>query len=91
VVSGSRRVCIVDDDDGVRNSIRRLLEAYDLETTGYASGSDFLSHYRHCQFGCLILDIHLREYQDWISLCTLEIRRMTMFRLLLLPGVPIHS
>ena len=59
MVSGSRRVCIVDDDDGVRNSIRRLLEAYDLETTGYASGSDFLSHYRHCQFGCLILDIHL--------------------------------
>jgi FixJ family two-component response regulator len=91
VVSGSRRVCIVDDDDGVRNSIRRLLEAYDLETTGYASGSDFLSHYRHCQFGCLILDIHLPGVSGLDILTHLEIRRMTMFRLLLLPGVPIHS
>lgn len=59
MVAGSRRVCIVDDDDVVRNSLRRLLEAYDIETTSYASGIDFLSHHHRGQFGCLILDVEL--------------------------------
>jgi FixJ family two-component response regulator len=59
VVAGSRKVCIVDDDDGVRNSVRRLLEAYDFETTGYASGADFLSHHCRGKLGCLILDVNL--------------------------------
>ena len=59
MVAGSRKVCIVDDDDGVRNSVRRLLEADDFETTGYASGADFLSHYHRGKLGCLILDMNL--------------------------------
>ena len=59
MVAASRRVCIVDDDDGVRNSVRRLLEAYDFETTGYASGADFLRHHRRGKVGCLILDMNL--------------------------------
>jgi FixJ family two-component response regulator len=74
VVGGSRRVCIVDDDDGVRNSARRLLEAYDLETTGYASGCDFLSHYRRGQFGCLILEIYLPGLSGLDILAHLRIR-----------------
>jgi FixJ family two-component response regulator len=59
VVAGSRKVCIVDDDDGVRKSVRRLLEAYDFETTGYSSGADFLSHHCRGKLGCLILDVNL--------------------------------
>jgi two-component system response regulator FixJ len=59
VVAGFRRICIVDDDDGVRNSVRRLLEAYDFETTGYASGADFLRHHCRGKLGCLILDMNL--------------------------------
>jgi two-component system, chemotaxis family, CheB/CheR fusion protein len=59
VSGGSQCVCIVDDDDGVRNSARRLLEAYDIQTMDYASGSDFLSHYRRGLFGCLILDMYM--------------------------------
>ena len=59
MVAGSRKVCIVDDDDGVRNSVRRLLEAYDFETAGYASGADLLSHHCRRKLGCLILDVNL--------------------------------
>ena len=59
MVAGSRKVCIVDDDDGVRHSVRRLLEAYDFQTTGYASGTDFLSHHCRGKLGCLILDVNL--------------------------------
>lgn len=59
MVACSRRICIVDDDDGVRDSVRRLLDAYDFETTGYALGADFLRHHRRGQFGCLILDMNL--------------------------------
>ena len=59
MVAASRKVCIVDDDDGVRNSVCRLLEAYDFETTGYASGTDFLSHHSRRKLGCLILDMNM--------------------------------
>ena len=59
MVAGSRKVCIVDDDDGVRHSVRRLLEAYDFQTMGYASGVDFLSHHCRGKLGCLILDVNL--------------------------------
>jgi FixJ family two-component response regulator len=59
VVAGSRRVCIVDDDDAVRIALRRLLEAHGFEATSYASGVDFLSHHRRGKFGCLILDVEL--------------------------------
>ena len=59
MVAGSRKVCIVDDHDGVRNSVRRLLEAYDFETTAYASGADFLSLYCRGKLGSLILDVNL--------------------------------
>lgn len=59
MVAGSRRVCIVDDDDAVWSSLRRLLAAYDFETTSYASGIDFLSHHRRGEFECLILDMEL--------------------------------
>lgn len=74
MVGGSRRVCVVDNDHGVRNSARRLLEAYNLETAGYACGCDFLSHYRCGQFGCLILDIHLPGLSGLDILAHLRIR-----------------
>jgi FixJ family two-component response regulator len=64
----------------VRISLRRLLEAYDFETTSYASGIDFLSHHCCDKFQCLLLDIKLPGLSSLDILS--HLRRVTMlFRL----------
>lgn len=52
-------VFIVDDDNGVRGSVRLLLKSVGLLTTPYASAGEFLAAYTPAQPGCLILDIRM--------------------------------
>jgi two-component system, LuxR family, response regulator FixJ len=55
----SATVHIVDDDDGVRDSFRSLLESHGLAVRDYASAEDFLADSQKPKFGCLILDLHM--------------------------------
>jgi two-component system, LuxR family, response regulator FixJ len=52
-------VCVVDDDAGVRSSLRLLLKSLGLATTTFESAADFLSSYDPQQPGCLLLDIRM--------------------------------
>lgn len=52
-------VFIVDDDRGVRDSIRDLLEAGDQKVETFASGEGFLSRYANGTGGCLLLDAYM--------------------------------
>lgn len=52
-------VFIVDDDEGVRASIRGLLKSVGLPSEGFASAQDFLEHKRSDIPSCLILDVRL--------------------------------
>jgi FixJ family two-component response regulator len=52
-------VYIVDDDDGVRSSLRILLKSVGLATTPLSSARDFLAQYNVSQPGCLLLDIRM--------------------------------
>jgi FixJ family two-component response regulator len=52
-------VFIVDDDDGVRSSIRLLLKSIGLAATTMASAQDFLASFDPAQPGCLVLDIRM--------------------------------
>lgn len=52
-------VFIVDDDSGVRSSIRILLKSIGQNAVPYASAQEFLESYRIEQPGCLILDIRM--------------------------------
>ena len=54
-------VFVVDDNVGVRKSLRALLESAGLAVETYASGEEFLAAYDpECQ-GCLVLDVRLRH------------------------------
>lgn len=55
------RVYIVDDDESVRDSLRTLLEIYDLPVSGYASAQDFAIAFRPGTAGCLVLDQHMPD------------------------------
>ena len=52
-------VFVVDDDEGVRNSLRFLLKSVGLTTRALASASEFLEVYKQNQPGCLVLDVRM--------------------------------
>ena len=51
-------VSIVDDDDSVRKSLRRLLKSAGLRVEAFTSAEDFLNFGSH-ETACLILDLRL--------------------------------
>jgi two-component system response regulator FixJ len=66
-------VFVVDDDEGVRNSLRFLLKSVGLNTRAMATASEFLEAYKHNQPGCLVLDVRMPgmsgiELQQQLSL-----------------------
>jgi two-component system, LuxR family, response regulator FixJ len=52
-------IYIVDDDEGVRNSLRFLLKSVGLTGHTLASAKEFLETYKPKQPGCLILDVRM--------------------------------
>jgi two-component system, LuxR family, response regulator FixJ len=54
-------VFVVDDNVGVRKSLRALLQSAGLAVETYASGEEFLAAYDPDRSGCLVLDVRLRH------------------------------
>ena len=52
-------VCIIDDDDAIRESLRLLLYANGLRSVHYASADAFLADSDSHEFDCLLLDIRM--------------------------------
>jgi len=52
-------VFIVDDDAGVREAIRELVESVGLHAESFPTARDFLSSERYGGPGCLVLDVRL--------------------------------
>jgi FixJ family two-component response regulator len=78
-------VFVVDDNVGVRKSLRALLESAGLAVETYASGQEFLAAYDPQRAGCLVLDVRLRhasglDLQDELR------RRKAMLPIIVLTG-----
>lgn len=59
-MSGSRSlVYVIDDDESMRRSIKRLLKAHGFEAETFPSADDFLSLPRTVRPSCLVLDLSL--------------------------------
>ena len=58
IVAYNKTVCIVDDDEAVRDSLCLLLESGGLETQGFANADAFLENGAP-DMACLILDLHM--------------------------------
>jgi two-component system, LuxR family, response regulator FixJ len=52
-------VYVVDDDEGVRNSLRFLLKSVGLTARTLSSAREFLETYRPRQPGCVVLDVRM--------------------------------
>ena len=58
-VADAMTVFIIDDDAGVRESIKDLVESVGLSAASFASAHDFLSSERRDGPSCLVLDVRL--------------------------------
>ena len=54
-------VFVVDDNPGVRKSLRSLIESAGLKAETYASDEEFLRAFDAERPGCLVLDVRLRR------------------------------
>jgi FixJ family two-component response regulator len=52
-------IAVVDDDDSLCRSFRRLLTAAGFQPVTYSSAEAFLADPKHPQFDCLVLDLQL--------------------------------
>ena len=52
-------VCIIDDDEAIRESLRLLLYAGGLTSFVYESADSFLEEKEHPTFDCMLLDIRM--------------------------------
>jgi len=53
-------VAVIDDDEGIRISMSRLLRAAHLHPVAYSSAEAFLEDSNRPKFDCLLLDIQLK-------------------------------
>ena len=54
-----RKVCVIDDDDAVRESMRAVLESFGIDVSDYPSAGDFLARVAAPPNGCMLLDLHM--------------------------------
>jgi FixJ family two-component response regulator len=52
-------VAVVDDDDGVRDALRFVLEAAGFNVRSYQSALAFLPEAERCDWRCLVVDQHM--------------------------------
>ena len=78
-------VFVVDDNAGVRKSLRALMESAGLAVETYTSGEEFLATYDPERPGCLVLDVRLR-YSSGLDLQDELRRRKAMLPIIVLTG-----
>lgn len=52
-------VCVVDDDQAMRNSLKWLIESVGMQVESFSSADDFLAQHQPGQTGCLVLDVRM--------------------------------
>jgi two-component system response regulator FixJ len=56
-----KTVCIIDDDDAVRDSLQALLGNSNFSVTTYADASSFLENYQPEKINCALVDVRMPD------------------------------
>ena len=84
-MSAAQLICIVDDDDSVRESLRELLEASDYAVEDFRSAIHFLASEALKRCNCLVADIRMPE-MDGLQLQEELARRGYRFPVVIITG-----
>jgi two-component system response regulator FixJ len=71
-------IYVVDDDDAVRDSLKILLESYELSVRDFGSVPEFLEGLQPMDNSCLVLDLHLPAMGGFDVMNTLARRRVPL-------------
>lgn len=71
-------IYVVDDDDAVRDSLKILLESYQLTVRDFGSVPEFLDGLQPVDNSCLVLDLHLPAMGGFDVMNTLARRRVRL-------------
>jgi FixJ family two-component response regulator len=69
-----QKICLVDDDDAVRDSLRVLLESHGMTVEDYACAADFLSRAQANDSDCMLLDFHMPKMDGLELLAAMRAR-----------------
>lgn len=61
----NNKVLIVDDDDVVRHTVKRVLEQFDFDVTAVESGQACLDALKEGFHGLILMDIVMPEMDGW--------------------------
>ena len=61
------KVYIVDDDESVCRALKILLMTFDFEAETFNSAKSFFDAVSDDDPGCLLLDIHMPEFDGWAA------------------------
>jgi FixJ family two-component response regulator len=78
-------VCIVDDDEAIRESLRLLLFANGFNSIAYGSADEFLADENPPRFECMLLDIRMPG-TDGLDLFAILQRRQVSWPILFITG-----
>jgi two-component system, LuxR family, response regulator FixJ len=71
-------IYVVDDDDAVRDSLKILLESYQLTVRDFGSVPEFLDGLQPVDNSCLVLDLHLPAMGGFDVMNTLARRHVPL-------------
>lgn len=69
-------IAIVDDDETVRRSLRRLVNSLSFQAADFASGEAFLQSLAQSSPACMLLDLHMPGLSGLEVLEALHTRRL---------------
>ncbi len=82
---GTKTVCVIDDDDAVRDSLRALLGSTGLNVKTYPDARHFLEDYQPDNIHCALIDVRMPEI-DGIELLTRMARRPPLPPVVIITG-----
>jgi FixJ family two-component response regulator len=85
-MSADPTVFVIDDNLGVRNSLRALMNSAGFAVETYESGEEFLAVYDPKRPGCLVLDVRLRAGANGLDVQDELRARNAMLPIIVLTG-----
>jgi two-component system response regulator FixJ len=79
------RVCIIDDDEAIREALNLLLYSAGISSRAFASADQFLALQEDEEFACMLLDIRMPG-TDGITLFQKLIRQKTPYPIIFITG-----
>ena len=81
----TKRVLLVEDEEGIRRSVKQLIGNGDVKVDEAATGEQAIQALRTTRYGCLILDLHLPDMNGGELLKRMEAEGIE------LPAVIVHT